>query len=109
MSLPQPILASIPAASAAIAAVIIVLIWQSRDSTEEPSFASPSMTLEGVIALVSREHLGCPDQPALVLTAEGVYEGDGKWRVSYREYEWLVDESDGSVDAVGEPLPCPGR
>jgi hypothetical protein len=105
MSIPQPILAAIPATAAAIAVIIIVLIWQSRDSTDEPA----SMTLEGVIALVSREHLGCPDQPALVLTADAAYEGDGKWRVTYQEYEWLVDESDGSVDAVSEPLPCPGR
>ncbi|MGH9202179.1 MAG: hypothetical protein ACRD2A_13200 [Vicinamibacterales bacterium] len=67
------------------------------------------MTLEGVIALVSREHAGCPDQPLLVLTADAAYEGDDKWRVTYRDYEWIVDESDGSVEIVGEPFPCPRR
>ena len=67
------------------------------------------MTLEGVIALVSREHAGCPDQPLLVLTADAAYEGGGKWRVMYRNYAWIVNEADKSVEPVGEPLPCPGR
>lgn len=109
MRLPEPVLAAIPAALAAIAVIIIVIIWRSGDSNEEPANASPSMSLEGVISLVSREHIGCPDQPALVLTADAVYQGDAKWRVTYEDHEWIVDESDGSVDVVGEPLPCPGR
>jgi hypothetical protein len=72
-------------------------------------FHLPGMTVEGVIALVSRQHAGCPDQPALVLTAEATYDGNGKWRVAYRDYAWIVDESDRSVEPVGEMLPCPGR
>jgi len=95
------------------AVVIATFVWQrweSNDSGERDSTsASPSMTLEGVIALVSREHAGCPDQPFLVLSADAAYEGDGKWRVMYRDYEWIVDESDGSLESVGEPLPCPER
>lgn len=96
-----------------VAAVLAAFVWQpwdSNDSGERGSTsASPSMTLEGVIALVSREHSGCPDQPLLVLTADAAYEGGGKWRVVYRDYEWIVDESDGSLESVGEPLPCPDR
>jgi hypothetical protein len=96
-----------------VAAVIGALVWKpwdSIDSSERGSTsASPSMTLEGVIALVSRERSGCPDQPLLVLTADAAYEGDGKWRVTYRDYEWIVDESDGSLESVREPLPCPER
>jgi hypothetical protein len=95
------------------AVVIAALAWQpwnSNDSGESDSTsASTSMTLEGVIALVSREYIGCPDQPLLVLTADAAHEGDGNWRVIYRDYEWIVDESDGSVEPVGEPLPCPER
>lgn len=67
------------------------------------------MTLERVVALVSREHIGCPEQAIIALTADAAYEGDGKWRVTYREYEWLVDETTGSVEPVGQPLPCPER
>jgi len=43
------------------------------------------------------------------VSADAAYEGTGKWRVTYRDYEWIVDESDGSVKPVGEPLPCPER
>ena len=96
-----------------VAAVIVAFVWQPWDSIDSgesgSTSASPSITLEGVIALVSREHTGCPDQPLLVLTADAAYEGDGKWRVMYRDYEWIVDESDGSLESVGEPLPCPER
>ncbi len=67
------------------------------------------MTLESVIALVSREHIGCPEQPALALSADATYDGDGKWTVMYGDYSWTVDEADGSVGAICEPLPCPGR
>lgn len=70
---------------------------------------SPRMTLEGVIALVSREHAGCPEQPALTLTAEAVYNGDGTWTVKYRDYGWTVDEEAQSVRPIGDPLPCPRR
>jgi hypothetical protein len=95
------------------AAVIAAVVWQpwdSNDSGERSSTsASPSMTLEGVIALVSREYGGCPDQPLLVLSADAAYEGDGNWRVTYRDYEWIVNEADKSVETVGEPVPCPAR
>ena len=96
--------------AATIAAVTAALLWQPWQSDDPGSTsASPSMTVEGVIALVSREHAGCPEQPAMVLTADAVYKGDGLWTVTYRDYEWTVDEADESVEAVGEPLPCPGR
>ena len=95
------------------AVVMAAVVWQPWDSSDfaerDSTSASPSMTLEGVIALVSREHIGCPDQPLLVLTADAAYEGDGKWRVTYRDYEWTVNESDGSVEPVGKPLLCPVR
>lgn len=87
-----------------IAASFIWQPWGWNDSSE-----SVSMTLEGVIALVSREHAGCSDQPLLVLTADAAYEGDDNWRVTYRDYEWIVNQADGSVEPVGEPLPCSGR
>jgi len=67
------------------------------------------MTLDGVIALVSREHAGCPEQPALVLTGDANYDGDGKWTVTYGDYSWQVDEADGSVRTIGDALPCPER
>jgi len=67
------------------------------------------MTLEGVIALVSREHIGCPEQPLLVLTADATYDGEGQWTVTYGDYSWTIDERDGAVRAIGEPLPCPRR
>jgi len=105
-----PVVAAI-LGTAMIVAVIASFVWQpweSNDSGESGS-ALPSMTLEGVIALVSREHAGCPDQPLLVLSADAAYEGDGRWRVMYRDYEWIVNEADESVEPVGEPLPCPGR
>ena len=107
-----PVMAAV--LGAGIGAVVIsAFVWQPWDSIDSgergSTSASPSMTLEGVIALVSREHTGCPDQPLLVLTADAAYEGTGKWRVTYRDYEWIVDESDGSVKPVGEPLPCPAR
>ena len=96
-----------------VAVAIAALVWQPWDTIDSgergPTSASPSMSLERVIALVSREHAGWTDQPLLVLTADAAYEGDGKWRVIYREYEWIVDESDGSVEPAGEPLPCPER
>jgi hypothetical protein len=107
-----PVVAAI-LGTAMVVALIAAFTWQpweSDDSGESrSSSAYPSMTAEGVISLVSREHAGCPDQPLLVLTADAVYEGEGNWRVMYRDYEWTVSESDGSVEAVGEPLPCPGR
>jgi hypothetical protein len=96
-----------------VAVVIAALVWKPWDSIDSgergSTSASPSMTLESVIALISREHSGCPDQPLLVLTADAAYEGDGKWRVTYRDYEWIVDESNGSLESVGDPLPCPER
>jgi hypothetical protein len=93
-----------------IASVLTVaLVWQPWDSDGSTASTNPSMTVEGVISLVSRAHAGCPDQPLLVLSANAVYEGDNLWRVTYRDYEWTVDESEQSVEAVGEPLPCPRR
>ena len=107
-----PLLAAVLGAGI-VAAVIAAFVWQPWDSIDSgergSTFASHSMTLGGVIALVSREHSGCPDQPLLVLTADAAYEGDGRWRVTYRHYEWIVDESDRSVEPVSEPLPCPER
>jgi hypothetical protein len=108
-----PVKAALTGAAAVAAVIAAAFVWQQWDSIDSgergSTSASPSMTLEGVIALVSREHSGCPDQPLLVLTADAAYEGDGKWRVMYRDYEWIVDEADGSVEPVGESLPCPGR
>lgn len=108
----MPLVAAVLAAGL-VAAVITAFVWQPWDSNDsgerDSTSASPRMTLEGVIALVSREHAGCPDQPLLVLTADAAYEGNGKWRVTYRDYEWVVDESDGSVEPVRESLPCPER
>jgi len=89
--------------------VLLARPWDSNDPGPSSTSDSPAMTPEGVIALVSREHIGCPDQPALVLTADATYEGDGKWTVTHRDYSWTVDEADGSVRAISEPLPCPGR
>jgi hypothetical protein len=92
--------------------LILVQFWDS-DSFERTggseALRSPRMTLEGVIALVSREHSGCPEQPALTLTAEAVYNGDGTWTVTYRDYGWTVDEEAESVRPIGDPLPCPRR
>jgi hypothetical protein len=87
----------------------VALVWRPWDSDESTGSTNPTMTVEGVISLVSREHAGCPDQPLLVLSGDAVYEGDNLWRVTYRDYEWTVDDSDGSVEVIGEPLPCPGR
>jgi hypothetical protein len=92
--------------------LLLVQFWDSDSpdltgSSEAPR--SPRMTLEGVIALVSREHAGCPEQPALTLTAEAVYNGDGTWTVKYRDYGWTVDEEAQSVRPIGDPLPCPRR
>lgn len=95
------------AAAAAVTAAFVWQLWESDDSADYCDV--PSMTLEGVIALVSRELAGCPDQPLLVLRADATYEGDNNWRVTYRDYEWIVNEAEGSVERVGEPLPCPGR
>ncbi len=67
------------------------------------------MTFEGVIALASREHAGYPDQPALTLTAEAVYNSDGTWTATYRDYAWTVDEEAQSVQPIGDALPCPRR
>ena len=113
MSPRLPVAAAVLAAAMVVAVTVAVLVWQPWDSDGSDEIgsdsASPSMTVEGVIALVSREHAGCPDQPLLVLSADAVYEGGRIWRVTYRDYEWTVNESDGSVEPVGKPLPCPGR
>jgi hypothetical protein len=98
--------AALIAGLAAVGLVFLLLVqpWDS-DEPDHP----PRLTLEGVIAIVSREHTGCPEQPALTLTADAVYNGDGTWTVTYRDYGWEVDEEDESVRTVGDPLPCPRR
>jgi len=107
----RPLLAVAALATLALFAFVAVVIWQPWALGESGDRAGasdqPRMTLEGVIALVSAEHVGCPEQPALVLTADVVYDGDGKWTVTYGDYSWEVDEDDGSVRAIDEPLPCP--
>jgi len=106
------LLASALIAATAVVGFILVLLWQPWDSdVAGPSGASdsPAMTLEGVIALVSREHIGCPEQPAIVLTADATYDGEGMWTVTYRDYTSTVNERDKSVRAISEPLPCPNR
>ena len=110
MSPRVPLAAAVLAAAATAAVVVAALVWQPRESSDSGGSAdAPSLTVEGVISLVSREHAGCPDQPLLVLSADAVYEGEDQWRVVYRDYEWSVNEEDGSVEAVGEPLPCAGQ
>ena len=111
----RPLLAATFVGAAAIFALLLFLLVQLSDSdsanrarSAEPP-RSPRMTLEGVIALVSREHAGCPDQPALTLTADAVYNGDGTWTVTYRDYSWTIDEDARSVQPIGDPLPCPRR
>ncbi len=107
-------------AGAAVGAVVafglvLFLLVQLSDSDSPNSTGrseaprSPRMTLEGVIALVSREHAGCPEQPALTLTAAAVYNGDGTWTVTYHPYGWPVDEEAQSVRPIGDALPCPRR
>jgi hypothetical protein len=97
----------------AASAIVAVLVWQpwESDGSDDGASASdePRMTLEGVIALVSAEHVGCPQQPALVLTSDVVYDGDGKWTVTYGDYAWEVDEDDESVRTLWDELPCPER
>jgi hypothetical protein len=107
----RPLLAVAAVATLALFGLVAVLIWQPWESDESGDGASdqPRMTLEGVIALVSAEHVGCPEQPVIVLTADVAYEGGGKWTVTYRNYRWEVDEEDESVRAIDEPLPCPER
>jgi len=89
---PRPLLAACTIAAATVTAVLVLFLWQPWDSddtgNDQRSEASvePEMTLEGVIALVSREHTGCPEQPLLVLTADATYDGDGKWTVTYGDY-----------------------
>ena len=112
--MPARLLVAVAAvATLALFALVGVLIWQPWESDESGDGVGasdqPRMTLEGVIALVSAEHVGCPEQPAIVLTADVVYDGDGKWKVTYRDYGWEVDEADESVRAIDEPLPCPNR
>jgi len=112
---PRPLFAA--AVVGAVAAFGLALFLLVHLSDSDPAVRagrsqaprSPRTTLEGVIALVSREHAGCPDQPALTLTAEAVYNGDGTWTVTYRGYAWTVDEDAGSVRPIGDPLPCPRR
>jgi hypothetical protein len=99
---------------AVFGAVFLLLAqpWESDDldRSGRPEASRPArMTLEGVIGLVSREHIGCPEQPALTLTADAVYNGDGTWTVTYRDYGWTVYEEDGSVRTLGDPLPCQRR
>ena len=109
----RPFLAGAVVAALAVFVLVAVLIWQPWESDESGDGAEasdePRMTLEGVIALVSAEHVGCPEQPAIVLTADVAYEGGGKWSVTYGDYRWEVDEADESVRAIDEPLPCPDR
>jgi hypothetical protein len=107
MSARLPVVVTALTVATMAGAIMAALIWQPWDS--DSSGDSTSMTVEGVIALVSREHAGCPGQPLLVLSADAVYVGDDEWRVTYRGYQWTVNEADRSVEAIGEPLPCPGR
>jgi len=84
---PRPLLAGSFIAAATVTAALALLLWQPWDSGEPGrTNDEPAMTLEGVIALVSREHTGCPEQPLLVLTADATYDGDGKWTVTYGDY-----------------------
>lgn len=109
----RPFVVAAALATLAAVALVALLVWQPRESDESGDGAGasdqPRMTLEGVIALVSAEHVGCPEQPAIVLTADVVYDGDGKWTVTYGDYSWEVDEEDESVRTLGEPLTCPER
>jgi hypothetical protein len=111
--LARRLLAAAALATLAVFVLVAVLIWRPWESDGSSDAASgsdqPRMTLEGVIALVSAEHVGCPEQPAIVLTADVVYDGDGKWTVTYGDYSWEVDEADESVRAIDEPLLCPER
>jgi hypothetical protein len=106
----RPLLAIAAVATLAAFVLVAVLVWQPWESDESGDGAGgsdqPRMTLEGVIALVSAEHVGCPEQPAIVLTADVAYEGGGKWTVTYGDYRWEVDEEDESVRAIDDPLPC---
>jgi hypothetical protein len=110
---PRALFGAAALAAVAVVALVLFLIWQPWESDDSSDGASasdePKMTLEGVLALVSAEHIGCPEQPALVLTADVVYDGDGKWTVTYRDYAWEVDEEDESVRTLGDELPCPER
>jgi hypothetical protein len=110
---PRSILATAGMVVVAAFAIVAVLVWQpwEPDGSDDGASASdePRLTLEGVIALVSAEHVGCPQQPVLVLTADVVYDGDGKWTVTYGDYAWEVDEDDESVRTLGDELPCPER
>lgn len=109
----RPLAAAAALATLAVFALVAVLVWQPGESDKSSHGAGasdePRMTPEGVIALVSAEHVGCPEQPALVLTSDVVYDGGGKWTVTYGDYSWEVDEEDESVRAIDEPLPCPDR
>ncbi len=111
----RTILAGAAVGAVAVFGLVLFLVVQLSDSDSPNSTGrseaprSPRMTLEGVIALVSREHAGCPEQPALTLTAAAVYNGDGTWTVTYRDYGWTVDEEAQSVRPIGHPLPCPRR
>jgi hypothetical protein len=109
----RPLLAVAAVATLALFALVAVLVWQPWESDDSGGGAGvsdqPRMTLEGILALVSAEHVGCPEQPAIVLTADVVYDGAGKWTVTYGDYRWEVDEADESVRAIDEPLPCPAR
>jgi hypothetical protein len=111
--MPTRPLAAAALAILAVSGLVAVLVWQPWESDESGDGAGasdePRMTLESVIALVSAKHAGCPQQPALVLTADVVYDGDGKWTVTYGDYSWEVDEEKGSVRTLGDALPCPER
>jgi hypothetical protein len=106
--------AALITALAVFGGVFLVLAqpWESDepDRARRPEASRPArMTLEGVIALVSQAHTGCPEQPALTLTADAVYNGDGTWTVTYRDYGWMVNEDDETIRILGNPLPCPRR
>ena len=109
---PRALFAAAALTAVAVFALVLVLIWQPWESDDSGDGASasdePRMTLEGVIALVSAEHVGCPQQPALVLSADVVYDGEGKWTVTYRDYAWEVDEEDESVRTLGDAVAVSG-
>ncbi len=87
--------------------------WDSDDPSTAPSSSghtdSPLMSLEGVLALVSRQYAGCAGQPNIVLSADVVYEGNNKWKVTYSGYRWEVDEATLEVKPIGDPFPCRTR
>src|SRR5436309_15977574 len=94
--------------------LILVQFWDSdtpNSTGRSEAPRSPRMTLEGVIDLVSREHAGCPEQPALTLTAASVYNGEGTWTAPYHDYDWTPAEDRQLVLLISEAFtgPCRGR